>query len=282
MIVESSATIGYSKLRVAFENEKGFGKSTGNVLPPSYNNGLQSPAFISVRSDANFVNRYSTHPGHGHNNFQLNPSHQHQQPQHSQQQQSQHEVEQLFTPVSRFSTGHTPFGTSPSLPSTDHLHFDQSQHQHLPQSLSQQQTQTQSMSQQSSNQQPTQQSSIPNIMHTVIGDVGEPFWIQSTKEGSVWTEPDDLFLIESRRFITTTDKRIFWEMARALIELPEISAACKCSIRNASDLTIFLKKPECTVFWTMDGPDILPKDMAADFVRHAYVLRYNNNGGSAV
>ncbi len=201
------------------------------MFPPSYGNTIQSPAFISVRSDNNFVNRYSYQPSHT---------------------IYQHDGEQNFTPISRFSSP-TPFGNSPSVPSTEHLHGDQHQHQHIP-------------------SQTTQQS---QVVQTVVGDVGEPFWVQSTKEGSIWTEPDDLFLLESKRFLTTTDKRIFWEMARAIIELPEISTACKCLIRNAVDLTALLKKPEYSVLWTMDGPDILPKDMASEFVRFAYVMKYS-------
>jgi hypothetical protein len=83
--------------------------------------------------------------------------------------------------------------------------------------------------------------------------------------------------VESKKFITVTDKRIFWEMAKALIEFSDISAACKCSVRNEADLTLMLKKPEFRVMWTSEGPEILPKDMAANLVRFAYVTTGLNN-----
>lgn len=51
----------------------------------------------------------------------------------------------------------------------------------------------------------------------VIGDITEPFWVQSCSEGAVWGDPDDLCMTEARRIISTADKRIFWEMARSIM-----------------------------------------------------------------
>lgn len=111
----------------------------------------------------------------------------------------------------------------------------------------------------------------------IVGDVTEPIWIQSTKEGSPWYEPDELFMLESKRYISNTDKRVFWEMARALIELPEVSLACKTGIKNPIDLANTLKRPEYRVLWTKDAPDCLPKDITTELIRAAYILGYNNN-----
>lgn len=110
-------------------------------------------------------------------------------------------------------------------------------------------------------------------LQQIVGDVTEPFWVQALKEGAIWTDPDDLFVqVEAKRLLTTTDKRVFWEMAKALIELPEISRACRRgSIRNEEELTLALKKPEYRVLWTIDGPDILPKTAASELIRAAYV-----------
>lgn len=116
-------------------------------------------------------------------------------------------------------------------------------------------------------------SNVIQMNNAIIGDVCEPFWIQSTKEGSMWAEPDEMFLSESKRFFTVTDKRVFWEMAKALIELPEISNACKGVVSNASDLVNMLKKPEWKVVWTNEASDILPRDMAAELVKAAYVYQ---------
>lgn len=112
---------------------------------------------------------------------------------------------------------------------------------------------------------------IPTQNSSVVGDVSEPFWIQQMKEGSMWNDPDELFLTEAKRFFTITDKRIFWEMGHALIELPEISNACKGMICNANDLVTILKKPEWKVIWTNEAADILPREMAAALVQAAYV-----------
>ena len=46
----------------------------------------------------------------------------------------------------------------------------------------------------------------------VIGDVELPSWIQNG--GASWMDPDDEFILGAKGFITLTDKRIFWEMAR--------------------------------------------------------------------
>jgi hypothetical protein len=75
---------------------------------------------------------------------------------------------------------------------------------------------------------PISTTTLDNGCTQVIGDITEPLWIQSTvKEGLPWYDPDELFLLESRRFLSSTDKKVFWEMASVLFELPEISLACK-------------------------------------------------------
>lgn len=118
--------------------------------------------------------------------------------------------------------------------------------------------------------------SLPQQQQQYIGDVTEPFWVQNVhKEGSMWCDPDEIFTFEARKYITTTDKRIFWEMARALIELPEISLACKTGIRNIQDLTYALKKPEYRMLWTSEAPEMLPKEMATDLIRAAYLSSFD-------
>ena len=109
----------------------------------------------------------------------------------------------------------------------------------------------------------------------IVGDVTEPIWVQSAKEGSQWYEPDELFLLESKRFLSSTDKRIFWEMARALIELPEISLACKSGIKSPQDLAITLKRLEYRVLWMKDAPDYLPKEITSELIRAAYLSNHS-------
>lgn len=106
----------------------------------------------------------------------------------------------------------------------------------------------------------------------VIGDISEPFWVQNKKEGSVWSDPDDLFLIEAKKLISSTDKRVFWEMARSILELPELSIHCQSGIRNSTDLANVLKRPEHRVLWIAEAPDYMPKDVATELIKSAYVL----------
>jgi hypothetical protein len=54
--------------------------------------------------------------------------------------------------------------------------------------------------------------------------------VQANKEGAIWCEPDEIFLEKSKKLINITDKRIFWEMSKAIMELPELSAKCKSGI----------------------------------------------------
>ena len=148
---------------------------------------------------------------------------------------------------------------------------------------------------------------------SVIGDVGEPFWVQllhprtpgvsppthrthhdSAVEGApltdvcdvrrsdnkdcsalqgygTWSDPDEQSTAEIKKHITATDKRIFWEMTKAIVELPEITEFCSMSIKTSKDLAILLRKTEYKVLWTSEGADIIPKQTAADLVRAAYV-----------
>ena len=59
-------------------------------------------------------------------------------------------------------------------------------------------------------------------------------------------------------------------MAKAIIELPEITEYCNCSIKNSNDLAALLKRPEFKILWTPDAADILPKHCASELVTAAY------------
>ncbi|KAJ1399914.1 hypothetical protein B484DRAFT_483966, partial [Ochromonadaceae sp. CCMP2298] len=93
----------------------------------------------------------------------------------------------------------------------------------------------------------------------IIGDVSEPLWVQDcVKENAAWSDPDDIFLTSAAAFITQIDKRMFWEMARAIIELPDLSVACQNSrVCSSEDLTTVLQRPEYRVLWTSDAPQYL-------------------------
>jgi hypothetical protein len=116
----------------------------------------------------------------------------------------------------------------------------------------------------------TSSSTTSSMSHQIIGDVAEPFWVQEPQDMAVWCDPDELFAQEAKKWLTVTDKRMFWEMAKALIELPEITRACKGIIRSVHDLTSMMKRAEFRVLWTPEAADIFPPTAAADLIRYAY------------
>lgn len=107
-----------------------------------------------------------------------------------------------------------------------------------------------------------------------IGDVSEPFWIQ--KEGQSWMDPDENYILSSKKFITVTDKRIFWEMARSIIDLPQLAGKLKCGINNPKDIASLMKKEEFRVLWSLDAPAYLPKDAATELLSAAYCVQQSN------
>lgn len=86
-----------------------------------------------------------------------------------------------------------------------------------------------------------------------------------------WSDPDEQSMAEMKKYVTAIDKRMFWEMTKAIIELPEITEFCSMSVKTSKDLAILLRKTEYKVLWTSEGADIIPKQTAADLVRAAYV-----------
>lgn len=88
---------------------------------------------------------------------------------------------------------------------------------------------------------------------------------------SNWCDPDEAFIIEVKKNITMTDKIIFWEMAKAIMEMPKLSEQCDSIIRNSKDLASVLKRTEFRFLWSPDAPDLLPKDAASELVSAAYV-----------
>ena len=123
----------------------------------------------------------------------------------------------------------------------------------------------------------------------IVGDVAEPFWVQPAQSKShahtavtgaaVWADPDELFMADARRLLSSTDRRLFWEMVRALIELPEISLAVQSGPRSVAELTALLVKAEHRVLWSFEAPEYLPKQMAVELIRAAYVDNGSVPGG---
>ena len=106
----------------------------------------------------------------------------------------------------------------------------------------------------------------------IVADVAEPIWLKADKEGACWQEPDEVFA-NSKPVVSVTDRRLFWEMARAIVLLPQLAHYCKGSVKNSSELCAFLVKKENKCLWYPEvSLDFLPKDDAIDLVRRAYAL----------
>jgi hypothetical protein len=90
----------------------------------------------------------------------------------------------------------------------------------------------------------------------------------------MWCDPDEAFITEIKKHITIADKIVFWEMAKAIMELPRLSEYCDSVIRNSKDLAAILKRTEFKFLWSADAPDLLPKDAASELVSAAYAASY--------
>ena len=84
-------------------------------------------------------------------------------------------------------------------------------------------------------------------------------------------DPDELFMSEVKKVITITDKRLFWEMARTIMDLPLLASRLKrCLVKNSRELAALLKNPEYRILWSPEGPEYLPKDAATELISAAY------------
>jgi hypothetical protein len=127
---------------------------------------------------------------------------------------------------------------------------------------------------------PFSPAALPDSSRPLVGDISEPFWVQqqtttARDNNSVWCDPDELFntTVSRKLLISWEDKVMFWEMTRALIELPEYCKLCPDSaIRTVEDLIDVLKRPEYRVLWIPQASQYLPKDMSSELLRYAYVI----------
>lgn len=245
VIVEAPANIGYSKVRVAFEDTRV--NQANNLIM----NGIHSPRPIQ----SNFLNSY-------HGTGGITPS------------QSNHSLPHLHT-----SGSSTPIG----IEGNNVLDSN-----------------TNNILNQVGN-------SINNMSNSLIGDVTEPFWIQpivssanmnflqlnspsnnsssnnnssnnnSSNSNSCygnWIEPDEYFnTIEAKKLINNHDKKLFWEMIKALVELPSLRQAwIALGGIPLTEMANLLKKNEHKVLWLNEATDCLPRELLSDLVKHAYVI----------
>lgn len=115
-----------------------------------------------------------------------------------------------------------------------------------------------------------------NSANSFVGEISEPFWIQHSHfDPPVWSEPDDVFLQDAKKIVSAQDKRVFWEMIQAVIELPQLSANSSSPIKSPRDIAAVLKRVENRYLWINDGPQCLPAQVAAELISAAYVTPQN-------
>ena len=120
-------------------------------------------------------------------------------------------------------------------------------------------------------QQP-QQPQQPGPGKQIVADVCEPIWVRDEKEGGSWMEPDELYAC-TKPCVSVTDRRLWWEMCRAVVTLPPLAGCLQGHIKNSGDITAFLLRKENKVLWYPEAQlDFLPKDDALELIKRAYCL----------
>ena len=132
----------------------------------------------------------------------------------------------------------------------------------------------------------------------LIGEIGEPFWIQQTADKE-WEEPDLICEREIAKLISSEDKRVLWEMVSLLLEFPDYYKSFEgysldssetssqhsytndgngadgnipslTNLKNPSELALIFQRKEYRVLWSIEAPDYLPLLACQDLVRFAY------------
>lgn len=133
-----------------------------------------------------------------------------------------------------------------------------------------------------------QQQQLRGLGDVITANVSEPFWVQESKPGSAWQEPDEWFVSEAKGIVSHNDKRVFWEMIHVILERPNIgernvhvrrisndctpttpqasSDPSNFKIRNLPELNAIMAKPQYRFLWIPEAAQYLPKEaMAAMF-----------------
>ena len=71
--------------------------------------------------------------------------------------------------------------------------------------------------------------------------------------------------------VTITDKRLFWEMARSIMDLPVLAEKLQETFRNSLELANLLKRPEYMILWTPDAANYIPRDASIVLLTSAFV-----------
>jgi hypothetical protein len=106
--------------------------------------------------------------------------------------------------------------------------------------------------------------------HEVIDVTTDMVFIQQQDGSNRWINLDSHFLATSKSLFNYQDIQIFWEMVRAIIELPDLASHMKSNLKKTEELSRILKRPEYSLLWTISNSACLPKDILVDLVASAY------------
>ena len=116
-----------------------------------------------------------------------------------------------------------------------------------------------------------QNPSLYNYKSMNIPTVGATTNMNHSLQYGPWMEPDELFIENCKKTITLSDKKIFWEMAQAIMEFPIFAENRQIMVSNSTELANIMKRPEFKVLWIPEAAEILPKDAATELIINAYV-----------
>lgn len=94
------------------------------------------------------------------------------------------------------------------------------------------------------------------------------------KHKDEWIDPDELFLEEAKSLLASSDGVYFWEMLKAILELPPLQSQCKGRIRSPQHIVDILVRHEFRCLWSYQAnkklPGFLPKKYALQLTQHAF------------
>lgn len=93
------------------------------------------------------------------------------------------------------------------------------------------------------------------------------------KQKEEWADPDELFVEEAKTLLSPADGIYFWEMLRAILELPSLQSQCKGRIQSPQHIVDVLVRKEFRCLWSYHSkklPGFLPKKYALQLIQHAF------------
>jgi hypothetical protein len=102
-------------------------------------------------------------------------------------------------------------------------------------------------------------------------DGSTSIYVQHKASGE-WTDPDLTFVDDIKSLLAPTDGAYFWEMLKAVVELPRLQSQCKGRIQTTQHIVDVLTRREFRCLWQYNKgiPSFLPKKCALQLIYHAF------------